>query len=428
MDSCKDGTNQTTNNTSGGCQAVWDGFLCWPSTPSNSLVRLPCPAEKGIDTTKFASRYCEENGEWRRHPIQNAGGWSNYTDCFTKEIKLLLDKLYSSSHNDVLRKIEIAKETRVIEMTGLSISLLFLLISIFIFVHFSSLKNKRTRIHKNLFFAMFGQVFIRLILYSDQWLSRNSIEDAIHSDSPYSLENQPILCELCYVLMEYSRTSVFMWMFLEGIHLHTSIVLVFPRDFHFFHFHIIGWAGMPLIFIISWASVMSLHYPSTLCWWGYALSPYYWILEGPRVCIILINFMILLNIVCIVVMKVQVNTSSEFQQIRKAVRAALLLLPLLGITNIFDMIPGPVEGTPQEFAAWAYTAHILSASQGFFISLFYCFLNKEVQEAICKHWNNYSSSNKSLLVCWSKTEGCSLPKIRPMTEEEEEEESKDDPV
>ncbi|XP_035229116.1 PDF receptor-like, partial [Stegodyphus dumicola] len=138
------------------------------------------------------------------------------------------------------------------------------------------------------------------------------------------------------------------------------------------------------------------------CWWGYSFSPYFWILEGPRMCIIAINFVILLNIVCVVLMKVQVNTPSEFQQIRKAVRAALLLLPLLGITNIMDIVPGPVERTPLEFAIWSYTAHILWASQGFFISLLYCFLNKEVQEAVRKQWRYYKLSGKPIVICWSR--------------------------
>ncbi|GFT67238.1 uncharacterized protein NPIL_254271 [Nephila pilipes] len=67
-----------------------------------SLVHLPCPAEKGIDITKFASRQCDKDGLWMGHPEkENINGWSNYSDCFTKEIKLLLDKLYTSSELDV---------------------------------------------------------------------------------------------------------------------------------------------------------------------------------------------------------------------------------------------------------------------------------------------------------------------------------------
>jgi hypothetical protein len=34
---------------------------------------------------------------------------------------------------------------------------------------------------------------------------------------------QPILCEASYVLLEYARTAMFMWMFIEGLYLHNMI-------------------------------------------------------------------------------------------------------------------------------------------------------------------------------------------------------------
>jgi len=61
---------------------------------------------------------------------------------------------------------------------------------------------------------------------------------------------------------------------------------------------------------------------------------------------------------------------------RKAIKAALFLLPLLGITNFLVMIEGPTE--PIKFALWSYTSHFLVSFQGLIISLLYCFLNGEV--------------------------------------------------
>ncbi|GFY59048.1 hypothetical protein TNIN_414681 [Trichonephila inaurata madagascariensis] len=85
-----------------------------------------------------------------------------------------------------------------------------------------------------------------------------------------------------------------------------------------------------------------------------------------------------------------------------------------------DIIPGPIDGTPLQFAMWFYTAHVLSASQGFFISLLYCFLNKEVQEAVRKHWRFYRFSGKSIIACCSRpAESFPVPRIRPVTEEKE---------
>lgn len=64
---------------------------------------------------------------------------------------------------------------------------------------------------------------------------------------------------------------------------------------------------------------------------------------------------------------------------RKAVRAAVVLLPLLGITNIISMGGAPLEKTVW-FALWSYTTHFLTSFQGLFIATLYCFLNGEVNE------------------------------------------------
>ena len=64
---------------------------------------------------------------------------------------------------------------------------------------------------------------------------------------------------------------------------------------------------------------------------------------------------------------------------RKAARAALVLLPLLGITNLVNMTEAPLERTVWEFALWSYSTHFLTSFQGFFVAFLYCFLNGEVR-------------------------------------------------
>lgn len=59
-------------------------------------------------------------------------------------------------------------------------------------------------------------------------------------------------------------------------------------------------------------------------------------------------------------------------------RAAIVLLPLLGITNSLQMVHSPLEGNIVEFAAWSFVTTFLTAFQGFFVALLYCFLNHEV--------------------------------------------------
>lgn len=115
------------------------------------------------------------------------------------------------------------------------------------------------------------------------------------------------------------------------------------------------------------------------CWWGYNFTSIYWILEGPRLAVLLLNFIFLLNIIRVLVVKLRQSHSSDIEQVRKAVRAAIVLIPLLGITNILNMTDAPLHKTALEFGIWSYTTHFLTSFQGLFIAMIYCFLNNEVR-------------------------------------------------
>lgn len=91
-----------------------------------------------------------------------------------------------------------------------------------------------------------------------------------------------------------------------------------------------------------------------------------------------LNFIFLLNIIRVLVVKLRQSHTSDVEQVRKAVRAAFVLLPLLGITNLLNMTQAPLDRSPFEFAVWSYTTHFLTSFQGFFIAMIYCFLNGEV--------------------------------------------------
>ncbi|XP_076328362.1 PDF receptor-like isoform X1 [Tachypleus tridentatus] len=286
------------------------------------------------------------------------------------------------------------------EIICLLISLVALLASIFIFARFRSLRNRRNTIHKYLFLAMSTQVLVRLVLYIDQWISRGAVRDNGNvARGHFSIETTPVLCESFYVLLEYTRTAVFTWMLLEGVQIHTHIVVVFPDNVKFRVYHAIGW-GFPLILVGTWTVVMVTYHSETVCWWGYPFNSYFWILEGPRVFCILVNLVVLLNVVCIIFMKVHNTNNTEIQKIKVAVRAALFLLPLLGITSVLQVIPAPLDKSAVEFGVWAYSTHLLSSSQGFVLALLYCFINHEVKAAVVKCWRSFR-----LTYTWSGERG-----------------------
>ncbi|CAG7667356.1 unnamed protein product, partial [Allacma fusca] len=68
----------------------------------------------------------------------------------------------------------------------------------------------------------------------------------------------------------------------------------------------------------------------------------------------------------------------------KAVKAALVLLPLLGLTNLLNMMDAPLERSAAEFGLWSYTTHAFTSCQGLILACLYCFLNGEVRLALKK--------------------------------------------
>ncbi|XP_074659575.1 PDF receptor-like [Tubulanus polymorphus] len=379
------------NDGSRYCNGTWDTILCWPAAPVDSVAKMPCPVFRGLDPNKFAYKRCGINGTWEgRYPGDNSApwGWTNFTNCLTPLYKETYKKYYEGkTEYDVQRMKDIVAGTRLMEMIGLVLSLIALTLSIFIFTYFRSLKCNRTRIHRNLFIAMIIQVTILLVVYTDQYIAKfGPVKDQ------GLISNTYIVCELLYALVEYTKSVMFMWMFIEGVYLHDMIAMsVFSGQPYYVFYYLIGW-GIPVVLTITWGLTTGFtHYEK--CWWGYPYLPSFWILEGPRAAVVAVNLIFLLNIVRVLVTKLRESHSNEALQVRKAVKAAIVLLPLLGISNFITMIPEPTDD-PVKFGFWSYISHFLTSFQGLFISLLYCFLNGEVQQTLKKHWERYQMSRR----------------------------------
>jgi len=63
---------------------------------------------------------------------------------------------------------------------------------------------------------------------------------------------------------------------------------------------------------------------------------------------------------------------------RKAVKAAFVLLPLLGANNILA-ITGPLSMLPVVYGLWSFASFALTGFQGLLFSLLYCFSNSDVR-------------------------------------------------
>ncbi|CAH0557810.1 unnamed protein product [Brassicogethes aeneus] len=354
-------SGKITNNT---CPAEWDEWIKWPETCPGENATMECPKRPETLLGAKAIKICHENGTWEWNIITN-NTKSHYEYCIMPKFQEIARMCNGFSNNTCA---QIAKVTRSLEMIGLSVSLISLTVGLYIFSQYRVLRNNRTKIHINLFISTLMQVLFRLIKYTDQFFSDSGL-----------LQRVPFLDKTCIALLEYTRTAMFMWMFIEGLYLHNMIAVTVFQEYTYIKLYFyLGWSGAALMTLI-WLVTMIVKVNTT--WKIYYFFDYYWILEGPRCTIILVNFLFLLNIIRVLVLKLRESRTSEIEQVRKAVRAAIFLLPLLGTPNILFQIDY-IYDEAWKFSLWSYVTYFLNSFQGFFVAVLYCFLNGEVQTAI----------------------------------------------
>lgn len=199
-----------------------------------------------------------------------------------------------------------------------------------------------------------------------------------------------------YILLQYSVTTMYAWMFVEGIYLNICISIRFFSQISLKYMILISFISwsMPLVLVIIWSYQMFKNHGFESCWLGYEKMNLYWILQGPRFFLLIINLLCLFNVIRILVTKLKDNLTTEAQKIRKSLRATILLIPLLGIANILYFFDPP--GTNILFLIYTIVTNIFLMYQGVFVSIFHCFLNNEVKDVLKRYWLNRKSISESL--------------------------------
>ncbi|XP_022079818.1 calcitonin gene-related peptide type 1 receptor-like isoform X2 [Acanthaster planci] len=334
------------------CNMTFDSWDCWNYTRASETIVQPCPEWiPESDPSNMASKTCMPDGEWFRHPDTNET-WTNYTQCREKE----------DSHNYAY----------IVYYLGYGLSVLSLCVALFIFFYFRSLACPRVTIHKNLFisFILCGIVWI-------QWF-------AAVTQNPGLIVEDPFFCKALLVLGQYFNTCNYFWMLSEGLYLHTVIVVaVFSENHRLIWYYIIGW-GLPAIPVFIFTLLMLLFNKSN-CW--LTDSPFQWCVGGAIILVLIINLCLLLNIVRVLVTKLRATpTSGSGRNYTRAVRATLILLPLLGLHYI--ILPVRPGGNPTAIDFYDYFMAILLSLQGFFVACIFCFFNGEVMTKIRRRLNN----------------------------------------
>ncbi|XP_026875472.2 corticotropin-releasing factor receptor 1-like, partial [Electrophorus electricus] len=359
-------SNHSDSNSSGVfCRTSIDGIgTCWPRSTAGDVVSHPCPEFLyGVryNTTNKIFRKCLANGTWASK--------GNYSQCKA----ILNTQKKSKLHYQI---------AVIINYMGHCLSLLTLLFAFTLFLRLRCIRCLRNIIHWNLISAF--------ILRNTTWfIVQLSMNPDVH-------ESNVLWCRLVTTAYNYFHMASFFWMFGEGCYLHTAIVLTYSTDrLKEWMFACIGWC-IPFPIIVAWA-IGKLYYDNEKCWFGKRAGMYTdYIYQGPMILVLMINLIFLFNIVRILITKLRASTTSETIQYRKAVKATLVLLPLLGITYmLFFVNPGEDEISQIVFI---YFNSFLQSFQGFFVSVFYCFLNSEVHSVVrkrCHRWQDKHSIRRA---------------------------------
>ncbi|XP_058424963.1 growth hormone-releasing hormone receptor [Diceros bicornis minor] len=345
-------------NATLGCPRTWDGLLCWPMAGSGEWVTLPCP--------DFFSHFSSEPGAVKRDCTIT--GWSEpfppYPVACPVPLELLTEeKSYFST-------------MKIIYTLGHSISSVALFVAIAILVALRRLRCPRNYIHTQLFTTFIlkaGAVFLK-----DAAL--------FHGENTDHCSFSTVLCKVSVATSHFATMTNFSWLWAEAVYLTCLLASTSPSTRRAFWWLVLAGWGLPLLFTGMWVAC-KLAFEDVACWDLDDSSPYWWIIKGPIVLSVGVNFGLFLNIIRILLRKLEPAQCSPHTQPQywRLSKSTLLLIPLFGIHYIiFNFLPdsaGLGIRLPLELG--------LGSFQGFIVAILYCFLNQEVRAEIARRWHGH---------------------------------------
>ncbi|BFY98646.1 hypothetical protein BsWGS_01686 [Bradybaena similaris] len=336
------------------CPPLIDSWgLCFNYTKAGTIAYMPCPMF--FPTTKAMSyRRCEENGTWE--VFSNGKTWTNTSACVHSVTTL--DESFHRSISYVHLYIAVA-----------SLSLVLLTVSLVIFCGFRQLRCDRITIHKNLFVSYILSALTWIIYY------RLAI-----SDGNVLIDN-PVWCQLLNVIGQACVATNYSWMFCEGLYLHIIMAHALRTGKKLIKCLVVcGWV-VPLVVTGIYGTVRWAASEDTLrCWMDEHVLQ--WIIAGPIVASVIINVCILVNLVRLLMTKLR--QIPDAPQSRKATKATLILVPLLGLQYI--LFPVRPDVNSPWYTIYLHVIAFMQASQGWLVSVIFCFCNGEVRSLIRRKW------------------------------------------
>ncbi|GAV06291.1 hypothetical protein RvY_16305 [Ramazzottius varieornatus] len=372
-------TKRLVNDGETFCPADMNIASCWPPVSAGSFALVPCLKElNGISyvytTNATASRECYANGSW--------SSFNNYSDCI--DHRLAVDTGAELDGNQLANALNLL--TTILHYCGYSLSTASCLLALLIYLRFRSLCSLRNVIHLNL--------IMTYVLSAIAWVVMTLHMDDLPVDPNQAdvVTVVPPVLRGMIIAFTYCDMTTFFWALCEGIFM--TCILFRPHKLEqltYWPFAVLGWV-VPVIITSTWA-VVKIFFDDHADWLK-VLSGYNYIFIAPILTVLAINLVLLITALHTILQKISRRPSSTrnsrnstnataSSQVGRGVRSFLILMPLLGLTYLLVIVQPSERGTTR--TVFQLITAVLVSSQGFFVSVMYCFCNRQVRGILKFH-------------------------------------------
>uniref|UniRef100_A0AAY5EV56 Vasoactive intestinal peptide receptor 2 n=1 Tax=Electrophorus electricus TaxID=8005 RepID=A0AAY5EV56_ELEEL len=332
-----------------GCQGTWDNISCWHHAEVGDVVVNACPGA-------LKNLFGRDGNTGRIHGDCTACSNPNSSCNISPNSSLVAEVFYTHTH-------------RYITKLYSGQLVLFLCVSMCLCVRMK-LHCTRNYIHLNLFFSFILRAIAVLV------------KDAILFSHNENMEchKLPSLtgCKVSLIFFNYFIMANFFWLLVEGLYLHTLLMVFFSENRHFVVYLLIGW-GLS-------------HFPCSeklLCWERNEAAIPSRVINWPIMASVIINFILFISIIRILVQKLRCPDvgGNDQSQYRRLAKSTLLLIPLFGINYVvFVYMKEETENDTFEAKYKIFFDLGFGSFQGLVVAILYCFLNSEVQTELKRKW------------------------------------------
>ncbi|XP_073943157.1 uncharacterized protein [Choristoneura fumiferana] len=334
--------SDSDEDTTSYCRATFDGWTCWQTADGGTVAFEVCSefaySNQGPSCHHYSNKECHRNGSWELQ--------TDYSTCSITSRLLRRYRFY---------------------IAMLAFSIASCLPAIFVFFFYKRLRVTRVALHRNLLIAIVIRnmlvIISRSVVYIDELTNAGDTVMSTHA----------VGCRVLAILERIAANAVFVCMLVEGVYLHRLIVAVFKRKLNVTWLYAAG-AVIAVVPVVAWSVVMGIH-DNHSCWVVYTIDNIQWILDAPRLAILVINTVLFIDVLRVLLTKIR---NSENANQLSTTKATLFLMPIFGSQFLLTAFRPSTTNCVGE-QAYYYVTYTVEGLQGFIVALLYCYVNKEVR-------------------------------------------------